>query len=544
MGTSCAVLLSLLAGTRGAHAQAGSLSAERFEPAPGPRNVLTVETARVDGDMALSFGVLTDYANDPLRIQHCLPGACTAPGAMVSSVDVVKDLVTANLLASLTPLPRLQIGLRIPVMYASGQGIDANPSTAGYGQGVAGGVSGFAVGDPALELKVRALGQAHSRVTAGLSASISAPLGAAISPELYVGDTSPVGVFRAIVDADFGRFFVAANVGGAARTPTQLGTIDDGPELRFGVGGGVRATSSLTFLAEGFGSTNFTTDPGASAGEVDGAIRYSIPGVPVRLTAGGGTGLNKGVGAPMFRVFLGVSVEVDGGRSLDLDGDGIPDSEDRCPLEGGDVVRIPGPYYGCPKRDSDGDGVPDYLDMCPGKPGVVSSDPANNGCPDPDRDHDGIPNERDKCPDSPETYNGFEDADGCPDVAPVKIEVRGDQIVVINSPINFDFKSDRIIGARSFEALDLVAEAMNAHPEIKKLEVAGHTDGVGPREVNMALSGKRAAAVVAYLVHKGVAAARLTSNGYGPDKPVGSNDTEEGRAQNRRVQFNILIMFK
>ena len=170
----------------------------------------------------------------------------------------------------------------------------------------------------------------------------------------------------------------------------------------------------------------------------------------------------------MFRVFLGVSVEVDGGRSLDSYGDGIPDSEDRCPLEGGDVVRIPGPYYGCPKRDSDGDGVPDYLDMRPGKPGVVSSDPANNGCPDPDRDYDGIPNERDKCPDSPETDNGFEDADGCPDVAPVKIEVRGDQIVVINSPINFDFKSDRIIGARSFEALDLVAEAMNAHPGDKK----------------------------------------------------------------------------
>jgi outer membrane protein OmpA-like peptidoglycan-associated protein len=201
---------------------------------------------------------------------------------------------------------------------------------------------------------------------------------------------------------------------------------------------------------------------------------------------------------------------------------------------------LPGPFYGCPKRDSDGDGVPDYLDACPDKPGVASA----NGCPDPDRDHDGIPNEKDKCPDEPETYNGFQDADGCPDAPPIVVEVRNDQIVVINEKINFDFESRKIVGARSFEALDLVVLAIKAHPEIKQLEVAGHTDNVGPRDVNMRYARQRAEAVVAYLIEKGIARSRLVSNGYGPDKPVASNDTEEGRAQNRRVQFNILLMFK
>jgi OOP family OmpA-OmpF porin len=545
---STASLFALVALSGDANAQGGAVSAERFQPAPGPRNFLTVETARVDGDMSYSFGVLADYANDPFRLRHCLPGPCSTAGSSVSDLDVIKNLVTANLLASITPTPRLQIGLRVPIAYASGQGVDLNQATAGYGQPIAGGVSGVTLGDPALELKVRALGQAKSPVTAGLSASISAPIGQAISPELYVGDSSPVGTLRAIVDADLGRFFVAANVGGAFRSTTHLGTLDLGPEFRAGVGAGVRPTPELAFLVEGVATTNFTTDQGTNTAEADLAARYAFRGTPVIATLGGGAGLNEGIGAPTFRIFLGLGVNVERGASpgvdQDIDKDGIPNDEDRCPLEGGDVVRLPGKFYGCPKRDSDGDGIPDFLDACPDQRGVASNDPALNGCEDPDRDHDGIPNDRDKCPDAPETYNGFEDADGCPDTPPIRVEVRSDQIVVINETINFDFKSERIVGTRSFEALDMVVEAIKAHPEIKQIEVAGHTDSVGPRDVNLRYSKARAAVVVAYLVSKGVAPSRLVSNGYGPDKPVSSNETEEGRAQNRRVQFNILLMFK
>src|ERR1700722_16269687 len=142
-----AALLGLLAAPRAAHAQA-EVSAERFQPAPGPRNFLTVETARVAGDMAFSFAVLTSYANDPFRLRHCLPASCAAPGARIDSVDVVKNLVTANVLASLTPIPRLQIGLRVPVVHLTGQGVDTDPTTAGYGEGLPAGISGLAMGDP------------------------------------------------------------------------------------------------------------------------------------------------------------------------------------------------------------------------------------------------------------------------------------------------------------------------------------------------------------------------------------------------------------
>jgi outer membrane protein OmpA-like peptidoglycan-associated protein len=228
----------------------------------------------------------------------------------------------------------------------------------------------------------------------------------------------------------------------------------------------------------------------------------------------------------------------------DLDKDGIENEQDRCPREGGDVVRLPGQYYGCPKRDADGDGVPDHLDACPAVKGITGADAASNGCPEKDRDKDGVPNDKDKCPDQPESYNGFEDDDGCPDQAPMRVEVRSDQIVVINSHINFDFNSQQIVGEESFKALDLVAQAMKEHPEIKQVEVAGYTDNVGTRDINLEYSRKRAENCVAYLVSKGIEPSRLVAKGYGPDKPVASNDTAEGRAENRRVQFNILMMFK
>ena len=70
--------------------------------------------------------------------------------------------------------------------------------------------------------------------------------------------------------------------------------------------------------------------------------------------------------------------------------------------------------------------------------------------------------------------------------------------------------------------------------------IYGHTDSRGPTAMNMKLSKDRAAAVVKYIASQGIAADRLESEGYGPDKPIDTNDTPEGRAKNRRVEFIIL----
>jgi len=102
--------------------------------------------------------------------------------------------------------------------------------------------------------------------------------------------------------------------------------------------------------------------------------------------------------------------------------------------------------------------------------------------------------------------------------------------------------------AKSYDILNQVADALKKHPEIKLIEVQGHTDDVGPKKYNIKLSDKRANSVKEYLVDKGVASDRLESKGYGPTRPLvkldkdemSKKELKEARAQNRRVQFVIL----
>ena len=89
--------------------------------------------------------------------------------------------------------------------------------------------------------------------------------------------------------------------------------------------------------------------------------------------------------------------------------------------------------------------------------------------------------------------------------------------------MNFATNSVRIVGARSFQILDAVAAILAAHPEFVGVEIQGHTDNRGDAERNRDLSRRRAVAVRAYLLTRGVADGRLTAQGFGPDRPVVSN---------------------
>jgi outer membrane protein OmpA-like peptidoglycan-associated protein len=224
----------------------------------------------------------------------------------------------------------------------------------------------------------------------------------------------------------------------------------------------------------------------------------------------------------------------------DHDKDGIPDNVDKCPDAGGpDVIRdAKSQYYGCPDRDHDG--VPDYLDKCPDEPEATDDLWDGSGCPHVhDQDKDGIPDDVDKCPTQPETYNGYQDADGCPDKGPTTVEITATSIN-IHDRIEFAVGKDTIQGVKSFQVLDAVAGVLNGHKDIRGIEVGGHTDNTGSAELNRALSQKRAEAVVAYFVGKGVEPNRLTAKGYGPDVAIASNKTAAGRQQNRRVEFHIV----
>jgi len=119
-----------------------------------------------------------------------------------------------------------------------------------------------------------------------------------------------------------------------------------------------------------------------------------------------------------------------------------------------------------------------------------------------------------------------------------KVERVGEGIVVeFNEKILFAFAQSTLSAAASSN-LDKLAAVLKENPDTD-IEVQGHTDGRGSDEYNMTLSEKRASAVATYLKAKGVPASRITTKGFGKTAPVASNDTEEGRAQNRRVNFLI-----
>jgi outer membrane protein OmpA-like peptidoglycan-associated protein len=111
--------------------------------------------------------------------------------------------------------------------------------------------------------------------------------------------------------------------------------------------------------------------------------------------------------------------------------------------------------------------------------------------------------------------------------------------ILIKETINFE--ADRsVIRNDSFALLDEIVLVINAHTELVKIRIEGHTDSTGDPKANLALSKHRASVVRAYLVEHGVDARRLIAEGFGAENPIASNDDDDGRAQNRRVVFTVL----
>ncbi len=218
---------------------------------------------------------------------------------------------------------------------------------------------------------------------------------------------------------------------------------------------------------------------------------------------------------------VGVTVNANG-CPLDSDNDGVADYMDKCP-ETPTGVKVDA--KGCP-IDSDKDGVADYIDKCPGTPPGVKVDAM--GCPI-DSDGDGLADYQDKCPD----VKGLIENKGCPEVKKETTEVFKKAL----QGIQFETGKD-VIRPKSFPILDDVVKIMKENP-VYLLQIDGHTDNVGKPEMNQNLSEKRAAAVKAYLVQKGISENRLKSAGYGDAKPVADNKTATGRQLNRRVEFKV-----
>jgi outer membrane protein OmpA-like peptidoglycan-associated protein len=271
--------------------------------------------------------------------------------------------------------------------------------------------------------------------------------------------------------------------------------------------------------------------------------------------------------------------DVDGCPDPDNDGDMVVDVVDRCPMDPEDADGFEDDD-GCVDPDNDGDGLVDGSDACPDEAEDADGIDDTDGCPEPEVpmvvrvvDADGgevdvarvtlttadgersftgrfegglVPGAYAWAARSP----GFETGQGelvVPDeggeqvielvAVPTKVVVTRDRID-LKDKIYFD-TGKATIQKRSHGLLDDTVEVLKAYPEIVKLRIEGHTDSRGSADFNKDLSEQRAASVRAYFEAAGIDPERLSSVGYGEDRPLDPASTAEAYAKNRRVDFFV-----
>ncbi len=459
--------------------------------------------------------------------------------------------------------------------------------------------SGASLGDLRLGARLRFVGDPDSALQLGLAGYVWLPTG---DQDAFAGDGSVRGLPAVVVNGEVGNFIYAANVGFVLRAERQFAATKLGSQVSYGAGVGRLAfDKKLQIGAEAYGTTTLQNAFERDTTNLEAILGLKYQAGTLVFGAGAGPGITRGLGTPTMRAVASIAFaprapkivedqdpdrdgiltaddacpHVKGIRSgkpfehgcPDTDGDGVFDKQDACVEDAGAPSEDP-KKHGCPKEkpDTDGDGILDEDDACVEVAGEKNEDPKQHGCP-PDRDGDGIVDKEDACPDlkgkpsSDPEQNGCppdtdgdgirDDKDACPsekgkpDPDPQKngcpslVRVTEKEIIILQQ-VQFKTASDVILPA-SDELLQQVADVLREHPELKRMQVQGHTDNRGNPNMNLKLSQRRAASVVKWLSTRGgIDAARLDAKGYGLTEPVESNDTEPGRQKNRRVQFKIL----
>ena len=173
--------------------------------------------------------------------------------------------------------------------------------------------------------------------------------------------------------------------------------------------------------------------------------------------------------------------------------------------------------------DKDNDGVKDSIDLCPEKFGSINS----NGCPDFDKD--GIPDEYDLCP----NLYGEPELQGCPEIT------QFEKNIIYKALVDLKFGLDKaVINYSSYPTLTDITLLLLKNPNMF-LHITGYTSSEGTSEYNLGLSARRAKAVQNFFMGRGVKKSRLILDYLGEDYPLNSNENEDQKAQNRRVEFSL-----
>lgn len=553
--------LAFALGTATSHAQEG-FAIDRFDPSERGSDWFANESLDIRGHLRPAVGLVGEWAYKPL-VLYDANGDETAA--------IIEHQLFVHVGASLILFERLRLAANLPLAVFQ-QGEAGTVANASFDSSDA-----TTVGDARLGADVRIAGEYRDPASLAAGVQVYLPSG---DQDAFAGDGKVRVQPRLMLAGDIGKLAYAAKLGLMYRAnDDDLAGVPKGSEVTFSAALGARAIDDKLIIGpEVYGSTVvrdtdriFDDRRQTPLEAVLGAHYRFLP--DWRAGLGAGPGLTRGYGSPQVRVlasiewFPEIEKEAAPPPPPDTDGDGVLDSEDACPTVPG--VRTDDPKTnGCPAapNDRDGDGIVDEKDACPDQPGPKSDDPAKNGCPPPpDRDGDGIIDPEDACPDQPgpksddPAKNGcppppdrdgiIDPEDACPDTpgpknedpkkngCPIARIERGQ--IRITERVEFQYNS-ATIRPESEQVLDAVLQILRDHPEITKVSVEGHTDSKGPDAYNKALSKRRAASVVKWLTGKGVAAKRLESKGLGEERPIDDNQTEEGRQNNRRVEFHIL----
>lgn len=538
-------------------AAAEGFDLQQFNPMPNlSGNLFSTASADVAPHLEWSALALFNYANDPLILQD-------NNGDRLESL--VQHQANLHLLFSLGLFDLVDIGVDVPLtVWQEGSSVPGGGITPEDGS--------FGVGDLRLVPKVRLFStRANERengVALALLADVYIPTGD--DSRLQGGDFR-IGP-RLAFDAILGGTRLAANVGYLYREEQQIRNLTVRDTLSWNVGAEVPLHEKFRITGEVFGRLT----PGADSIERYNSPTEFLAGAKYQTgrffaTAGGGAGLINGYGTPDWRLFAGLGFVP---PRFTEEPAPEPVYEPECTQENVEFTCIDIPATSC----TDGVLRTHYAtcanDACAYQATEITcakgtrcgeDESGQAACvPEPDCSVDGdcanppantctdnvLTTYAGQCKDESCHYEPVETPcaermecgldQGKAACVPVvdEVVVKGDRIEILNI-VHFAHNSDEI-EERSFNLLQQVAQVLKSHPEIKSVRIEGHTDATGRRAYNMDLSERRAASVRSYLILQGIDGERLTSQGFGPDRPVQTNNTEKGRAANRRVEFHIV----
>lgn len=479
-----------------------------FKPQMFTRGGVVTEGASTPGYLDVDAALMLDFMGPSLKLR-------SKDG---SEREIVGSALTLNAMSAVGLWYGTEVGIAVPVVPV--RAVDS-----------ASNLNGAAIGDISLNLKYRIIGAAPGDFMLAAGPVLYFPTG---NYEQLTGTGNFSFALLAAAEKAFGPLNVIANVGFRYMDTGKFLTAKTGAQIP------IRAAVEYAVLP---GSLSVLTELNSAVGiEGDFPAEWNIAEVkwlygPLALIGGAGMGLSSALAIPPWRAFVGAAWTF-----KNTDGGSVPSptagqmEPPKWATEGAPAVppaTSPAPAPVPPAAPVVPPAAPAAPPPAPA-PAPVPPPPAAKPLDDslpvmgiPDRDKDGVPDEKDDCPEAA----GPEFNKGCP----VKFE--GNKLLSFNA-IVFGRHNAEIL-PESFKVLDAVVAALKASPKVK-VRVEAHTDSSGDAGKNLMLSQQRALGVMNYLIAKGIEPARISYIGFGGSQPISALKSEEGRRQNRRVDFRVM----